>query len=247
MVRIAIIEADTPVPAVVVKYGTYGDIFTRLLRQSGVDQDSIITTHHVVEHPENLPNLDLEDKLDAVLISGSKHNSYDDIEWINKLTEFTARAIEKGIKVVGICFGHQIIARSLGAKVGVNPKGWELAATPVDLTSKGQEIFSEIAQAHDNKLSIMQMHRDIVFDLPKDTELLAGNEICGVQSFYRPNSIWTVQGHPEFTSEIEQILITLRRDTGVVPVDVANEALSRVNNRNDGPAISRAIVKFIHE
>lgn len=118
--------------------------------------------------------------------------------------------------LLGICFGHQIIARALGAKVGVNPKGWEVAATPVTLTSKGQEIFPEIAKEYNNELSIMQMHRDIVFELPKDTELLATNDICSVQGFYRPKSIWTVQGHPEFTAEIEQILITLRKETGVL-------------------------------
>lgn len=100
MVRIAIIEADTPVPVVASKYGSYGDIFTRLLRDAGIDDASKITTHFVVEHPENLPNL-ATDKLDVVLISGSKHNSYEDIHWINELSDFAGKAIAAGVKVVG--------------------------------------------------------------------------------------------------------------------------------------------------
>lgn len=115
------------------------------------------------------------------------------------------------------------------------------------LTEKGQEIFPEISQEYNNELFIMQMHRDIVFDVPENTELLAWNDVCGVQGFYRSKSIFTVQGHPEFNAEIEQVLITLRKETGVFPANVADDGLARVNNRNDGPTIAKAIVKFIEE
>lgn len=100
MVKIAIIEADTPAPAVAAKYGSYGDIFTRLLQSAGIDKAASITTHHVVEHPDNLPNLG-SDRPDVILISGSKHNSYEDIDWINKLSDFAATAIAMGLKVIG--------------------------------------------------------------------------------------------------------------------------------------------------
>lgn len=100
MFKLAIIEADTPVPDIAAKYGSYGDIFTALLLRAGLKKDTVITKHHVVEHPENLPSLE-SDKPDAVLISGSKHNSYEDIDWINKLADFAAAAISSGVRVVG--------------------------------------------------------------------------------------------------------------------------------------------------
>lgn len=101
MVKLAIIEADTPAPAVEAKHGKYGDIFTKLLRNAGLDEETAISIHHVVEHPENLPVLEGPDKPDAVLITGSKHNSYEDIPWINQLAAFSASAVASGVKVVG--------------------------------------------------------------------------------------------------------------------------------------------------
>lgn len=129
--------------------------------------------------------------------------------------------------------------------MGKNPKGWELSATPVKLSAKGQEIFPELAQQFNNEISIMQFHQDIVMELPKDTELLAFSDVCGVQGFYRPKGIWSVQGHPEFTAEDEFELIELRHEIGVIPEDIALDGLTRVNNRNDGPVIAKSMVRFI--
>lgn len=252
MTRVAIIEADTPIPAVVSELGTYGTIFTNLLVAAGLSQETTqYSVHHVVEHPENLPNLeDPADPLDAVLISGSKHNSYEDIDWINQLAAFVNAALAKGVRVVGICFGHQVVARALGAKVGVNPKGWEIAAVPITLTEKGQEVFAELADtaaAADGTINIMQMHRDIVFEVPEGTELLAYTDVCRVQGFYKRGAIWTVQGHPEFTDFIEKSLITLRRDAGAIDPELAADGLKRAHDRNDGPAIAKSIVRFIRD
>lgn len=122
-----------------------------------------------------------------------------------------------------------------------------MSASCVNLTPKGQEIFPVLAKKYNNTMSIMQMHRDIVYELPKDTELLVTNDICEVQGFYRPNSILTVQGHPEFTAEFEQILITLRKSTGVLSELIADNGLAKVNDRNDGLVIAEAIVKFIEQ
>src|SRR5690606_29661290 len=83
------------------------------------------------------PNID---EIDAVLITGSKYNAYDPLAWITRLVEYTKKCIEtKRVKVVGICFGHQIAARALGGRVARNDKGWEIAAINVDLTKEGQE------------------------------------------------------------------------------------------------------------
>jgi GMP synthase-like glutamine amidotransferase len=252
MTRVAIIEADTPVPAVVAELGTYGTIFTNLLVAAGLSQETTrYSVHNVVEHPENLPNLeDPVDPLDAVLISGSKHNSYDDVDWINQLAAFVNAALAKGVRVVGICFGHQVIARALGAKVGVNPKGWEIAAVPITLTEKGQEVFAELVETAakaNGTINIMQMHRDIVFEVPTGTELLAYNDICGVQGFYKRGVVWTVQGHPEFTEFIETSLISLRRDLGAFTAELAADGLKRAHDRNDGPIIAKSIVRFIRD
>lgn len=131
--------------------------------------------------------------------------------------------------------------------MGVNPKGWELSATPVKLTDKGKEIFPELAQEFGDTISIMQFHRDIVMEPPQDTELLGFTDVCGVQGFYKPKGVWTLQGHPEFSEEVERNLLDLRHEIGLIPDYLAENALTRVSDRNDGPVIAKSMVAFINE
>ncbi|ANB11158.1 amidotransferase (predicted) [Sugiyamaella lignohabitans] len=98
MSHIAILEADTPMPSVAEVHGSYGDIFKRLLLNAKLDPKSVIKAYDVVtkqEYPNSL------DGVDAILITGSKHNAFGDDEWIIKLVNFTKQAIDAGIKVVG--------------------------------------------------------------------------------------------------------------------------------------------------
>lgn len=71
-----------------------------------------------------------------------EHNSFEDAPWITRLVEFTQKVLAQDrVRVLGICFGHQIVGRALGAKVGRSEDGWEIAVCDMDLTDKGKEIF----------------------------------------------------------------------------------------------------------
>lgn len=72
----------------------------------------------------------------------TEHDSYRDFPWIVKLVDFTTEILKQDrVKLVGICFGHQIIGRALGVKVGPNEKGWEVAVTNFDLSEEGKKLF----------------------------------------------------------------------------------------------------------
>lgn len=70
-------------------------------------------------------------------------NAFDNTPWIVKLVEFTRKILEEQtrVRVIGVCFGHQVIGRALGAKVSRNKHGWEASVTPVHLSSRGQDLF----------------------------------------------------------------------------------------------------------
>ena len=150
--RIAILECDTPFPKTKEKYGGFGGVFTSLMETAVTEnchplseklspKDLDIKIFHVVENETNYPNLD---DFDGVLITGSKHNSFDDEPWILRLVDFVKEVLaQKRVRLVGICFGHQITARALGAKVGRSPKGWELSVTDVKLTEAGKKLFEQ--------------------------------------------------------------------------------------------------------
>lgn len=70
------------------------------------------------------------------------YSSFEDVPWINKLVDFTAKVLAHDrVRVIGVCFGHQIIGRALGIKVGPNEAGWETSVSEVNLTEKGKELF----------------------------------------------------------------------------------------------------------
>ncbi|ROW16848.1 hypothetical protein VPNG_01529 [Cytospora leucostoma] len=240
--RLAILEADTPVPNANAKYHGYRGVFTDLFRRAvapdALESHLAITAYDVVNHPNAYPDLD---SIDAVLISGSKHSAYLDDDWIVKLVEFTRKALATGgrVKVIGVCFGHQIVGRALGIKVDRNEKGWELSVTEVKLSEKGREIFGT------ETLKIHQMHRDIIFSNPEGAENLAQNDICTTQGFLLPGKAITVQGHPEFTGDIVREIVELRHDAGVITDEDYTSAVDRAKNEHDGVRIAQAYLRFL--
>lgn len=147
--RIAILECGTPLPNTISKYGSYGGVFTSLL-QSGADalgypnlsssSGLSISTFDVVNTLSYPSLLDI----DSILLTASASNSFDDEPWILKLVAFVKEVLEqRRVRIIAACFGHQIVGRALGARVGRSDKGWEASVTEIDLTKKGQEIFGK--------------------------------------------------------------------------------------------------------
>jgi GMP synthase-like glutamine amidotransferase len=145
--RIAILECDTPLQNTNLKYGGYGGVFTSLLHKAATSltpplstSDLDITKFDVVTAQE-YPSLS---SIDAILISGSRHTSFDDDPWILKLVDFVKEILAQDrVRIIGVCFGHQVVGRAMGMKVGRSDKGWEVSVTDVDLTEKGKEIFGK--------------------------------------------------------------------------------------------------------
>ncbi|KAL5338618.1 class I glutamine amidotransferase-like protein [Aspergillus crustosus] len=241
--RIAILECDTPVDPINAKYGGYGGVFTALLKQSARELsdsalDLELSVFDVVDK-QQYPDLE---RVDAVLLSGSKHNSFENHPWILKLVEFTQTALaHPRVKLLGICFGHQIIGRALGVEVGRNSAGWEISVCDVDLTEKGREVFGvEVLKIH-------QMHRDIVYAYPPDVIPLGSSPRCEVQGMYRKDKFITVQGHPEFQGEILTAIVTIRAEAGVFEKEQAEDALRRAEGPHDGVRIGAAFLRFCLE
>ncbi|CBX93757.1 hypothetical protein IAQ61_003644 [Plenodomus lingam] len=242
--RIAILECDTPPPAIIDKYGKYGDIFTTLLETAAVDlgmdpkKDLVLSSFDVVTAQE-YPNLD---DIDAVLISGSKYNSFDSDPWILKLVSFTQTLLAQSrIRIIGVCFGHQILGRALGAPVGRSEGGWEISVLPVELTAKGKELFGQ------DTLSIHQMHRDALHTYPPSIIPLGSSPACPTQGMYEPRRLLSIQGHPEFNAGIVSHLVRMRNEQGVFEDEMAREALGRVERAHDGVVVGRAFLRFLGE
>jgi GMP synthase-like glutamine amidotransferase len=152
--RIAILEADVPMPEIEVQFGRYSDMFVRLLT-AGAETASLpiptFTAWDILNHPNTYPD---PTEFDAILITGSRtlfalsrlivgHSAYDDNLWVHNLCAYVKRIYEEfpSKKIIGICFGHQIVAQALGGKVELNPNGWELAVNQVTIADRSGGIF----------------------------------------------------------------------------------------------------------
>ncbi|MCJ1463490.1 hypothetical protein MMC07_002098 [Pseudocyphellaria aurata] len=218
------------------------------------------------------------DDVDAVLISGSSESrwdvldfredpeanfgswvvetrhmlwvdAYEDHDWILRLVEFTKEVLaQTRVRLIGVCFGHQITGRALGAPVARSEKGYELSVIKLNLTAKGKEIF-------DGKdvLSIMSMHRDIIVDNAgtvgplQDLEPLAFTSHTENQSMYQARRLITVQGHPEFNQEIVCELLKTRRRQNLYSQETFESAMERSGNVQEGLVVGRAFLRFLVE
>ncbi|KAK4150164.1 class I glutamine amidotransferase-like protein [Chaetomidium leptoderma] len=240
--RLAILEADTPVPAANERYKGYFGVFSHLLARavapSPLESVLTLTGHDVVHNPASAyPSLD---DIDAILITGSKHDAFENDEWITTLVEFVRKAlVHDRVRVVGVCFGHQIVARAMGTLVARGDQGWEVSVTETTLTPRGRELFGG--------RETLQMHRDQVFGIPAGAELLAFTDKCPNHGFVIPKRVITVQGHPEFTEDIMGEILELRHESGLFTDDVYHSGVARNGDHHDGVAMAQVFLDFLQE
>ena len=147
------------------------------------------------------------DACDAYLVTGSPKGVYDTYEWIAELGDFIREAYQAGKKLVGICFGHQILAHSLGGRSEKSQKGWGLGLKEFNIYEKKDWMTVDLSQS-----SLHFVHQDQVVQLPLGAELLGGNEFCPNLFFTIEDQVLGIQGHPEFTGEIMHEILDAREE-----------------------------------
>jgi GMP synthase (glutamine-hydrolysing) len=147
---------------------------------------------------------------DGVIISGSPRDAWSDEPGVLQLLEFVQELASRGQPILGVCFGHQLLGRVLGADVRRNPAGWEVGARKIKLTPAGLE--SPLFAGFNAEFDAIESHRDAVLTLPPEAQLLAGNAHTPIQAFSVEKRFFGVQFHPEMDGEILRTVWSERRE-----------------------------------
>ncbi|XP_034681471.1 gamma-glutamyl peptidase 5-like [Vitis riparia] len=221
------------------KYGGYYGVFVKMLGEEGEKWD----VYRVAL--EEFPDDDEIGGYSGFVITGSCSDAHADEGWICRLIDLLKKLDIMKKKVLGICFGHQILGRALGGKTGRAGSGWDIGFRTVHLSSSSSSNFFSTLKLP-ARLSIIECHRDEVRELPPKAEIIGRSEKTGIEMFKYGDHMMGIQGHPEYTTDILLHLIDrlLRKD--LIIESFAKEVRAKVQEcEADREAWRRLCVAFL--
>jgi len=176
--------------------------------------------------------------LEGIVITGSPAGVYDDLPWLEPLRGFIRAAYAAKTPMLGICFGHQIMADALGGEVRKSEKGWGMGRHLYEV--KARPAF--MAGAPD-RLAVACSHQDQVIAPPPEAEVILASDFTpNAGLVYRNGRALSFQPHPEFEDDYAMALAELRR--GRAPDEVVDRALASIAKPSDSAEIARSIGRF---
>ena len=231
---IGIIETGRPPEALAQPHGSYPEMFEKLL--GGTGEPLAYRAFAAIDG-----EIPLDPKeCDAWLITGSRHGVYEELPWMLALEAFIRRAFADKVPVVGICFGHQILAKALGGKVVKSDKGWGLGHHQYQVTRKPEWMID----APDN-FAIASVHQDQVVEVPKSGTVIASSEFCENAAIAYDDIALSFQGHPEFTETYQRDLYEVRLKP-IVAAPIIDRAKESLDARDaDSGMVAHWIASFL--
>lgn len=216
------------------RFGAYHFMFERMFAKTGFAFETIR-----LSEGETLPD---PATLDATLVMGSAAGVYDtQYEWMDPLRDFIRAAYKARTPMIGICFGHQIMADALGGDVRKSEKGWGL----------GRHVYAANAGAAASGVALREFaiacsHQDQVIVPPAEAETFLSSDFTPHAGLvYRNGAAMSLQPHPEFEDEYMLALAELRR--GRAPDAVVDTALASVSRRSDSADMAKALAAFLSQ
>jgi GMP synthase-like glutamine amidotransferase len=223
--KVAILETGRPPGTLADQFGTYPDMFARLL---GAGFEIEIFDVQAGALPE-------ADMHAAYLITGSPAGVYDPLPWIDPLQQFIRSARDS--KMVGICFGHQVMAEALGGHVEKSDKGWGAGLHRYTVVRPEPWIDTS------GTIAVPASHQDQVVVQPPNTDVVAASDFTPLAALaWTDRPAISFQFHPEFSPAFAKALIAQRFDI----VSDPDAAIASLDAPNDNARVGQWIRNFLN-
>jgi GMP synthase (glutamine-hydrolysing) len=217
-----------------------GDFEHWIIAGLGVGTDSVNTIDVVNGDP-----LPLYNRLTGVILTGSHSMVTDHQPWFERLASWIPGAVERRIPLLGICFGHQLLAQAMGGEVDDNPQGKEFGT--IEVTLNGNARKDRLLGRLGNPIRVHCCHAQSVLKLPKGANRLAASTRDANQAFSIGPFAWGVQFHPEFDAEITSAYIAQHRSELVREGQDPDLLMADCRDTSYGPLILRRFAGIVRD
>ncbi|MGR3467261.1 MAG: type 1 glutamine amidotransferase [Shimia sp.] len=223
---IGILQCGHTPEEVAATHGDFDDMFHRLFHGQGFS----FQTWNVVDmdFPSDVT------QAEGWLITGSRHGAYEDHAFIPPLEAFIRDIHQSGRRMVGICFGHQIIAQALGGTVEKFEGGWAVGRHGYEIANVGP-------------MALNAFHQDQVTQAPDGAEVTGHSPFCANAALVYGDRIFTVQPHPEITNDVLGAYLRAPRVIEAVPADKREIAEAERVRPTDADTMAMMLGRFLRE
>lgn len=232
--NIGILATGTNEPELMAEYGSFADMVVQLFGRTDCGFSFEVFDVRLGHFPASA------DQCDGWVVTGSKHSVYDELDWIAPLKQLIREVYDATVPMLGICFGHQIIAEAFDGKVAKYQGGWGVGQQYYQL-SDGINLDGL------ESLCLNAIHQDQVVIKPSGAEVFSSSEFCLNAGLVYSDRILTVQAHPEFTTGYEKALLESLKDQ-VIPAAIIVPGLVTLEQDEataDALVLARYMVRFL--
>ena len=232
MPHVTIMETGLVSPKNRELHGSYPQMFENLIGAADAN-----VTFNTVSIPAGEPLPDVG-RLEAILITGSSAGVYDAFDWIAPLEDFVRTAHDNKVPMVGVCFGHQLIAQALGGTVRKSEKGWGIGRHVYDV-APGNAVIEGA------RIALACSHQDQVIAPPAGARTILSSDFTPHAGLLYGDTSLSVQPHPEFSVGYALACCEVVHSKGHAPDSLVATAKASLAEPLESARLGGAITRFL--